>query len=457
MLTLNDNPPSEASRMNKVGLGFAGWILFTGTALAGTNLETVIVEPVSEPHVANRSFATREDHITTLQRESRLSQESILTALASARQIEGSIVAQVDALWLVNRIVVTASSDVIAQLRTRSDIASVTPATEMTLIAPVEEDEESPDEKGFTYGLKKIRAGEAWNNLSVDGSGVVVGHLDTGVHGSHPDLKGKVILFKDFFYYDGEDPIDGQGHGTHTAGTIVGGNASGSHIGVAPSAKLIVGRIFNNQGSTTDAVILRAMNWIADPDGDPSTSDAPRLVSNSWGGPKTTDEPGGPLWDACQNWVDLGILPVFAAGNSGPAGKVGTPGAFPHVLSVGSTNWFNWLSYFSSRGPVVWEGTEMIKPEIVAPGSSIYSAKDGGGWVKMSGTSMACPHVAGVAALMVQAYPAITNEQIVEIMKSTAKDLGDDGPDNKYGWGLVDCVKVVERAQALAQFSANQD
>lgn len=439
--------------MRRTIAGLIGLFGTTGMLWAGTGHETVIVEPVAKNRVGNRSFATRAEHIHALQAEAQASQANLMSFLAPLAVENGrqpASVTEIESLWLINRMVVTASPEVIAKLRARTDVVQVREDHEIKMLQPVV-DVTPPSDEGLTYGLKKIRAEEAWN-MGFTGNGVVVGHLDTGVQANHPDLEGKIIAFKDMHASSSPISFDGQGHGTHTAGTIIGGSAGGGPIGVAPGAKMIVGRIFNEAGVTTGTKLLRAMNWVCDPDGNAETDDGPDLISNSWGGPQESDQPGGDLWEACQRWVDLGILPVFAAGNSGPFGKVGTPGAYPHVLAVGSTNWFNWLSFFSSKGPAIWEGTEITKPDVCAPGSAIYSAKDGGGYVKLDGTSMACPHVAGVAALMLEANPNLTVPQMVDILRGTAKDLGTAGPDNKYGWGLVDCVAVIEKARGLAKF-----
>jgi subtilisin family serine protease len=421
-------------------------------------LTTVIVTPlVVSPANVNPGLS-RAARIERMQREARDSQAKLVAFLRPLTISNGGAsasVSHVETLWLVNRLIVTATDDVIAVLRVRDDIKDVRAAKELRLFKPIHESA-APAQGKATYGLKALRVPEAWTKFGVNGSGVLVGHLDTGVYSIHPDLKDKVKGFKDFFGSDNTAGFDGQGHGTHTAGTIVGGEASGSSIGVAPGAHLISGRIFNNSGTTTDAIILRAMNWIADPDGNPQTADAPRLVSCSWGGEKDTDNPGGDLWDASKHWLDLGILPVFAAGNSGPFGKVGTPGAYPHVFAIGSTNWFGFASTFSSRGPSRWEGVDYIKPDVCAPGSSITSAKDKGGWTSMSGTSMACPHAAGVVALVLSANPNLNPTQLVDILRTTATDKGSTGKDNTYGWGLLDAYKAVEKAKALATFESRR-
>ncbi|MBI4863129.1 MAG: S8 family serine peptidase [Candidatus Riflebacteria bacterium] len=445
--------------MRSALLVLAGLFLISSYGFAAP-YQTVIVTPVEVSGPQRPDTGLRADHISALQEVARLSQARILRHLASLSGLsdEPAPVKQVHPLWLVNRIVVTATPKVVAQLGARDDVKQVRPARTVKLIAPVAEPGAgAPAERDQTYGLGKIRAPEVWKQLAITGNGVLVGHLDSGAYGLHPDIKDKIVKFRDFFVSDQQTAFDGLGHGTHTAGTIVGGATSGKAIGVAPGAKLIVGRIFDGQGTTTDAVILRAMNWIADPDGNPSTNDAPRLVSNSWGGTQDSETPGDDLWQAAQHWVDLGMLPLFSGGNSGPTGKVGVPGGYPHVVAVGSTNWFNWASMFSSRGPVKWEGVEYVKPDVCAPGSSVTSAKDLGGYTSMSGTSMSCPHVAGVVALMLEANADLTVPQMVEILRSTAKDLGSTGRDNTYGWGLVDALAAVQKAKALARFQAGRD
>jgi subtilisin family serine protease len=428
-----------------LGLALAFGVLQAATP----SYETVIVTPVSQPATVKADPTTRSGLVEILMDQARRSQKKLLADLNPLTiGSDAAAVKEFHSIWIVNRVIVTATREVIDQIAKRSDVVSVRPAQTIPLVKPV-----ATDATAAEYGVDKVRAPEVWSKHSIDGSGVLVGHLDTGVYVQHPDLAGKVAKFKDFFGSTASESFDGQGHGTHTAGTIVGGSASGKAIGVAPGAKLIVGRIFNNSGSTTDDVILLAMNWIADPDGNPQTADAPRLVSCSWGGPKSGDTSGGDLWTAAQHWVDLEILPVFAAGNSGPGAKtVGTPGAFPHVLAVGATNATDAIASFSSRGPARWDGTDYIKPDVSAPGSNIKSAKDNGGYTTMSGTSMACPTTAGVVALVIQANPALKVKQLVDIMRSTAKDLGAAGQDNNFGWGLIDAVKAVEKAKSLAAF-----
>ncbi|MBW7874964.1 MAG: S8 family serine peptidase, partial [Candidatus Cloacimonetes bacterium] len=287
-----------------------------------------------------------------------------------------------------------------------------------------------------------------------------VGVLDTGILKTHPDFGDRVLLTKDFISsYADNDSNDGQGHGTHCAGTIGGSNTSGRAIGVAPEASFVIGKIFNDSGSTTMSAILNAMQWIADPDSNPATDDAPRVVSNSWGGGQGTVQSEKPRWTAVQTWRDLGIVPVFAAGNSGPSmGTMSVPGGYPHSFAVGATNKNDGIASFSSRGPIQWEGFgSVIKPDISAPGVDVYSAKHTGGYTVMSGTSMATPHVAGVVALMLQANPDLSVDRIESILMETSLDLGAEGKDSVFGQGRMDALRAVEIALKGGNLLANLD
>lgn len=428
----------------------AAWFTSRSLAAGPAEIETVIVTPVQAAPNPALTGATRGDLEEKLRDEADRSQANLLEDLKARVGDRGEVgVLEFHPLWIVNRVIVTATPAEIARIARRPDVVSVRAAKEVHLVQPKDAgDAGRPAE----YGLAKIRAPEVWAKYAIDGKGVLVGHLDTGIDAGHPDLRGKVAAFKDFGSTS-PSPIDGQGHGTHTAGTIAGGAASGQAIGVAPGARLVVGRIFNNSGSTTDAVILRGMNWIADPDGNPRTADAPRLVSCSWGGQQESTASGGELWAAARHWLDLDILPVFAAGNSGPKERtVGTPGGYPHCFAIGATNSDDGIASFSSRGPIKWDGVDHVKPNVCAPGARIVSAKDGGGYVTHSGTSMACPHAAGVGALMLQANPNLKSTQLVSILCSTATALGGATPSNTFGWGRIDALNAVEKARALAAF-----
>jgi len=360
------------------------------------------------------------------------------------RVLPGSTKAKgVRRLWIADAVAIDATAEEARNFAGLEGVESVFPVKARFLPPVAVRPGPAVRSGDAEWGVAKINAPEVWDTYKIDGSGVVVGHIDSGIDGTHPAFAGKILAFRDYTPTRRTDPFDDHGHGTHTAGTICGTGG----IGVAPGARLIVARIFTGNGASNDELILQSMQWMIDPDGNPDTNDAPRLVSNSWGGdPQDGSEPDAKLFhEAVQNWVEAGILPVFAAGNSGPSGKVGSPGCFPNAWAVGSTTKYDRLSFFSSRGPSWWLGTELSKPDVSAPGSDIVSAKPGGGLTTMSGTSMACPHAAGLAALMFQADPALTVSAAREAVEATAVDLGDSGKDNKFGSGRIDALACIAR------------
>ncbi len=346
--------------------------------------------------------------------------------------------------WVGNSLWLEADASVIKQLIGREEVQEIVLDYAIQFEEPVEILEAAPEEDEWTYGLKKVGVPETRAAYGLTGKGVKVGVLDTGIDPQHPDLKGKVIAWKDFAG-NAEEAKDAHGHGTHCAGTIAGGNSDGKHIGVAPEAKLIIGRIFGDNGGTSLGKIHSGMKWMADPDGNPSTSDNPQIVSNSWGGPQRPYFFERTSWKIVETWRALGIVPVFAAGNSGDKPKtMGTPGGFPHSFAVGATDNEDSIAYFSSRGPIKWKGTSYIKPDIAAPGVRVLSAKPGGGYQLMSGTSMACPHVSGLAALLLQANSALGVAEIEELLTLTSDDFGDEGKDNVFGQGRANIKAAVD-------------
>jgi len=303
----------------------------------------------------------------------------------------------------------------------------------------------------YTYGLQKIGVQELREkDGEMTGKGVLVGILDTGIDANHPDLKGKVVAWKDFI--DNKDkPYDDNKHGTHVAGTIAGGNFSGTQIGVAPEARLVIGKILSGRGGGKLSGILRAMEWIANPDNSAAATFRPRVVNNSWGGPMGNDLRNDPFVQAVHTWIDLQIFPSFAAGNEGPnPGTVGSPGGIPEAFAVGATDKDDKVTNFSSRGPVTvtdMDGNQKTysKPEISAPGRDIFSSVPGGGYDTFSGTSMATPHVTGVVALLCQANPELKIADIKKILMKSADPMGSsNGIENSYGSGRMNVVKAVD-------------
>jgi subtilisin family serine protease len=212
---------------------------------------------------------------------------------------------------------------------------------------------------------------------------------------------------------------------------------------------VLVAKAMGADGQGAGTALLAAAEWMADPDGNPATADFPAAVNNSWTGGDANDP-----WfrSTMRVWLALGIVPVFAAGNSGPAGgSIGSPASYPEALSVAAVDDLGVLAGFSSRGPVLWEnrdgtgpvpGTSLLKADVAAPGVAIVSSV-GSGYQTYSGTSMAAPHVAGVVGLLKAAVPALGAAQIADLIRRTARDGGPAGPDAGYGTGVVDALSAV--------------
>ncbi|WHX38711.1 carboxypeptidase regulatory-like domain-containing protein [Mesobacillus sp. AQ2] len=380
------------------------------------------------------------------------SQKGLQQAL-SAMETKGKAKKK-ETLWIINGITASVTKEALDELKKREDIAEI--SLDETLSLPEVTVEESPPRLP-EWGLEKIYAPKVWGQYGLKGKGIVVGIMDSGVDGNHEALK------KNYRGRDGngqyswidlsgqgyKTPNDGFGHGTHVAGTAVGGG-DGEPIGVAPEAEWIAAKIFNDGGSTTLSAIHQAFQWFMAPGGDPSK--APDVVNNSWGNANTYNLE---FYEDVKAWVSAGIFPAFAAGNDGPGSQtIGSPGSFPETFAVGATDIYDQTAYFSSRGPVFWKdenGNEhrLIKPDISAPGHKIYSAwpskRNEGKYNTISGTSMATPHVTGAVALLLQANPSLTVDQIKETLKQTVRVEPHMGtlPNDSYGSGIINIYQAV--------------
>ncbi|MGW0630956.1 S8 family peptidase [Streptomyces sp. NPDC002758] len=296
----------------------------------------------------------------------------------------------------------------------------------------------------------QIGAPEAWAGGNT-GKGVDVAVLDTGIDDTHPDLVGQVAEATSFVREDPDggdgpqeadtDAVDGNGHGTHVASTIAGTGAAsgGKEKGVAPGVRLHVGKVLNDSGQGQISWILAGMEWAA--------RDAhAKVISMSLGG--SASDGSDPLSQAVNRLsAETGTLFTIAAGNSGPKAKtVAAPGAADAALTVGAVDRDDKLADFSSRGPR-WSDSA-VKPEITAPGVGILAALSrhvggSGDYVKMSGTSMATPHVAGAAALLAAEHPDWTGQQLKDALVSTSKPTP-DYTAFQAGAGRVDAAAATK-------------
>ena len=419
-------------------------------------------------HLEKATLATRHQRVLNeLQDVARTSQAALLADL-SADKRAGRVLGYAPH-WIVNGVVVVATRDVFYELAERDDIDRIEPNLEPALMKPVEE-RPAADTRGIgiTPGVVNIGARRVWDELGIRGEGVIVGILDTGVDGTHPALSGRwrgnfapaSECWLDLVGSDPSFPTDYNSHGTHVMGTITG-LAADDTVGVAPGA-VWIGTNVIDQGvsSEFDNDVLLALEFMADPDGNPGTiDDVPDVIQNSWG--INENFSGSPPYVDCDSrWWDgidaveaAGCVVTWSAGNEGPtAGSLRSPAdratTLYNVFSVGSTlpdPPFT-ISSFSSRGPAgpnCGPTENRTKPEIAAPGSDIYSSVPGGGYGYKSGTSMAGPHVAGVVALMRSANPNLDVITIKQVIMATAMDMGDPGDDNTYGNGFIDAYQAV--------------
>lgn len=283
-------------------------------------------------------------------------------------------------------------------------------------------------EETVPWGITWVGAPDVHENGN-KGGGVNVAIIDTGIDYSHPDLTANYRGGKDFVNGD-LDPFDDNGHGTHCAGIIAGVDNDIGVIGVVPETNLYALKILDSTGSGSSSNLIAAIEWAIDTRKDENYSNDIQIISMSLG----SNNGVLALQSECSKAYDYGILLVAAAGNdgkiSGTGDTVDYPGAYNSVIAVAATDPTDKRASFSSTGPAV---------ELAAPGVNIYSTYllVGSTYKTLSGTSMACPHVAGTAALILAANPSFTNENVRTKLEQTATDLGTSGRDNWYGFGLV--------------------
>jgi subtilisin family serine protease len=369
-----------------------------------------------------------------LRSHAQIAQQAISAVLETDRS-QGRV-ANVIPFWVFNGLSVTATSDVIQELATRMDVLSITPDT--INIVPVGTQNLAAPASNITA----IKAPALWD-LGYYGQGVVVANMDTGVDVNHPELashwRGGSDSWYDPYNQHPITPTDLNGHGTWTMGVMVAGDGSGTTLGVAPQAQWIAVKIFNDSGSATATAIHLGFQWLLDPDNNPATADAPQVVNNSWayGSPGCNLE----FQNDLKSLRLVGILPVFSAGNNGPNPSTSvSPANYPEAFAIGAVDNSGVLQVSSGRGPSACGETSTIYPELVAPGANITTTDLFSLYTQASGTSMSAPHVSGVLALLSSAFPGLSIESQAAALMNTAVDLGSVGPDNDYGYGMIDAL-----------------
>jgi len=350
--------------------------------------------------------------------------------------------------WIFNGIFLMTTKEVIEAICQREDVLLVSHISQIDLPPIIEGEPIACD--GIEWNIQKVMADSCWN-AGYTGDSIIIGHIDSGVDTTHPALRGgKLIKWRDFVD-NSPIPYDDFGHGTHTFGSLCGGDGLGpfsEDIGVAPGAKIIAAKIFGS----TPGVDLLALQWMVDLKVDSGYNI--RSVLNPWGVNTTLY-----YWEICNTLKSLEILPVFSIGNNGPgASTTGSPGNYPLCIGIGATNSNDSIAIFSSRGPApdsepfnnpaYWYRTDwnLIKPDIVAPGLYIRSAWIYNNYAICSGTSMSAPHVAGAIAILCQANPTLTVTELYNLILENADQpsQGAPYPNNNYGWGRLNVWKALK-------------
>jgi serine protease AprX len=382
-------------------------------------------------------------------------------------------VTKIVSLWIANVVACSATPDVIWALRGRSDASDI-------------DYDFCPDTLcDITWGLTKINADDVWNltPTGYTGNGCIVCMVDTGVYKEHHDLQNQIWNNADEipgnnvdddsngyiddtwgwnFYNGNNNPEDYYGHGTHTAGTVGGDGDSGTNTGVAPDVQLMVCCVGNDFGSWF-STSWNAYQYAAD--------NGANFISFSMGAPYSYISQSQRItWrDTCINCIAAGTLPVVAIGNERGSYTIPydcrTPGDVPEIIGVGATSDADNWAWFTSQGPVEWNYSApyddypyppgLTKPDISAPGGrhttgdptsgEVLSCLMGSptGYTYMEGTSMATPHVAGLCALIYEANPTLTFDDIKSFIYDNSVDLGPTGEDNDYGWGRIDALATI--------------
>jgi serine protease AprX len=434
--------------------------LITGTASAGT-LSPDVSEVLQNARASDRidvivtlntradlsaiqetNLATRRAKIiTALQQHANQSGQPLLNWLSQQDDVAGWKI-----LWMINSVATTMPAGKIRGLANRPDVANVRLDAKVKIKPDAAGSPATPE-----WNVNAINATALWD-MGYTGQGVVVATMDTGVDPDHPDLTSR-WRGGDNSWFDpyGEHatPYDRNGHGTQTTGLIVGGDAGGSSIGVAPGAQWIAVKIFNDADTASLSGIHAGFQWLLDPDSNPGSDDSPDIVNNSWNLQSTLNTCESEFQSDIDVLKQAEIAVVFSSGNTGPNDATSlSPANNNGSLATGAVDETMTIGYFSGRGPSACSGD--IYPRLSAPGMNVRTADltFGGiipdSYVFATGTSFAVPHVAGSMALLKSAATQTSVTDLENALEQSAVDAGSTGEDNAYGWGIVDVAAAYD-------------
>ena len=387
-----------------------------------------------------------ENAVPALKRHATNSQHNITVLLDEEKKRDKA--EKIKQFWIVNAISVNASPDFIEILSARDDVVGIELDSQVHMIEDYSVQVSRGQIDNATTEIKRINATKAWE-IGLDGTGINVSVIDTGIFANHSDISGRVIRWVDTISQRAS-PYDDNGHGTHVAGTVGGNGAGGITTGVAPNVSLFGAKVLNYHGSGTLSDFIYGIQWSVDNKAD--------IISLSLGGGRDSS-----MTIAVNNAINAGVIVIAAAGNSGAgAGTIIYPAGEKNVIAVGAVDSSDNIAYFSSRGPITVDGEVLIKPDISAPGVCIDSLSKYGGYEYCwQGTSMATPHVSGTAALLLQAARNkglfLSPAQVRSILENTSIDLGAAGKDNIFGAGRIDVFEAIKEYANLTINGTVQD
>jgi subtilisin family serine protease len=427
---------------------------------------------------------------------------SVALLQAQAQRTQAPLRAWLDArkrsyksFWVANFIALDVDAELAAELAKRTDVAAIELDSRMSIGRPVTEFASSTKSvTAIEAGVSQVNAPSLWA-MGFRGQNVLIAGADTGINWSHPALIGKYAGWNgtsanhDYHWFDaihssggpcvGNSPVpcDDNSHGTHTVGTVIGDDGASNQIGVAPGARWIGCRNMD-QGNGTPTTYSECFQFFLAPTdragNNPNPLLAPHVINNSWGCPPSEGcTAPNILQTVVENVRNAGILVIVSAGNSGsnatPQGCetiVDPPSIYAASFTVGAVGGTAMAS-FSSRGPVSIDGSNRLKPDLVAPGVNTRSAVLGSSYGSKSGTSMAGPHAVGVAALLMSVDPTLKRDpaRLEALMRDTAvadtttvQTCGGTTspgtiPNNTFGYGRVDALNAARQGLGLLNAS----
>ncbi|MEK3881600.1 S8 family peptidase [Paenibacillus sp. PL2-23] len=275
----------------------------------------------------------------------------------------------------------------------------------------------------YQWNLPSIEAEKGWAVSKGDES-VIIAVLDTGVQLNHPDLQGRLIDGVNIVKENSE-PSDDVGHGTHVAGIIGAAVNNGEGVaGVSWFNKLMPVKVLDSSGAGSTYAVAQGIIWAVD--------HGAKVINMSLGNYAEAEF----LHDAIKYAYERDVVLIAASGNDNTE-RPGYPAAYPEVFAVAATNNNKEKASFSNYGSYI---------DVAAPGDSIASTYPGSQYAALSGTSMASPHVAALAGLIRSVNPDLTNEEVMELMRSSARDLGEEGRDKYFGYGEIDVIGALSAA-----------